>query len=525
MKKPTGVLKTELIEAARSFLETMVVVDDNIRLVKPATPDESKPIVLKVPGYGPGASEGAKDGTEGLESPLGDDIDLHGLLRGAAAQRLICSLLDPLAFKKDEAVAALIPVLRKADICVLDWRIEGFDEGELALELLEALIDPAAPVRHRVFCIYSHFDQPEAAFKIVMDRLGNRFSREGTKFVLKHRNVVVLWLAKENIPSLLGSVAHVKEEALAEHLVESFALLRPGLIPLFAMKALANVRAQTLGILARYSEEGDRGFVAEMVLQSDSDTSDAQLAEAVGDDLAVLVRSVFDGEWLAPGVLLEWLNLADVKVDEATAALNPLNVAGQVDGGPLEWVANTIRSEESDAKARQAIASVLAGSNERSLKIFAELMCCEIQIGGGSPHLKPGSLVKHGAKYLVCVQPLCDSYLRSGQDERRFPFVPLVEQQAEPHIAFRDGTSNRVQYVRPKLFDLVFHRMKKNTPDRVEAVEGKYVSEGENPETLEHVSILRTPHAQRILALLGFDAGRVGLSESEFYRKKARKEQ
>jgi|GEM_PF-4774359 len=572
MKTLSGALKSDLIDAAQRFLETMVVVDDHIRLsasVPPPSSGEGEKVLVS-PGFQPRELVRAATDTESNEAepllledqpkdlslpnpvsaldgetgpdrkdqpeeltpsvsaadkavpmgdtflaPLGDSIDMQALIRGAADQSLICSLIDPLAFGNDKAATALIKVLGKADICVFDWRIQGFEDGALTLDVLAALVEPVAPKRHRIFCIYSHYDDAEAAFKLIQERLGSQFKREGAKYVLKHQSILVVWLAKQRHDSQ-GSPERVGEEDLAKRLVETFALLRPGLIPLFAMKSLANVRRHTLSLIGRYSSEGDHGFVSDMALQDDPSVSDGQLAEALGDDLAILARSVFDEEWLSPAALEEWLRATDVKINEAELGIE--DAPGWDE--KLGMFAGIVRSSEKSIY-RDVVAKILTSSSQNSLKAFAELLCCEFELDAKTAHLRPGTVVKNGDDVLVCVQPLCDSYIRGNTGSRPFPFVPLIQKRCEPHIAFKDGSkTNKVLFAQPKLYTLSYHTLTRTDGARVAAVNKVYLTE--DGKQLSHLAVLRDSHSQRILALLGFDAGRVGLSESEFFRQKAR---
>ncbi|RZK44708.1 MAG: hypothetical protein EOO61_02830, partial [Hymenobacter sp.] len=131
---------------ASDFLQTVVVVDDkastNTRPLPSATISLNAPVGRGTRRFDTPTSveEVTAAPTPSTQQTQQDEtLYIKNLNESFAEQGIICGVLNPLSSGKDrkKIVAAAERAARRADIVILDWKMEGEgDEGNTALQII-----------------------------------------------------------------------------------------------------------------------------------------------------------------------------------------------------------------------------------------------------------------------------------------------------------------------------------------------------------------------------------------------------
>ena len=160
------------------------------------------------------------------------------------------------------------------------------------------------------------------------------------------------------------------------------------------------------------------------------------------------------------------------------------------------------------------------------------LMSQRIRYDNSRRALHLGVIVRELAdkkRYLLCLQPVCDSVRIEGES-RAFIFCVLKEPEDGKRFTHcvMDGGGNviKLEY-KPKVSGVFVSNFKGNY-DAVYADKDKkdktdrFIFKDENGKDYEWIAELKTEHAQRAAEQFGRELSRVGLTESEWLRIKAK---
>ena len=126
---------------------------------------------------------------------------------------------------------------------------------------------------------------------------------------------------------------------------------------------------------------------------------------------------------------------------------------------------------------------------------------------------------------MLCLQPACDS-VRINGEKRGFVFCELaVPGDGKPftHVV-ADINRNTIKLIyKPKTSNcLILNFTTDKDSISAENSEGKFIFEDVDKNKYEWIAELRTEHAQRAAEEFGRTLSRVGLTESEWLRLKAK---
>ena len=203
----------------------------------------------------------------------------------------------------------------------------------------------------------------------------------------------------------------------------------------------------------------------------------------------------------------------------------------------LKWKELMERLQRYDRGAASIITQVLAAREDEvgaALDMeFARLTSLRSQYDAPPPTLKLGSIVSStdsgNLRYLLCIQPLCDSVRL--ERPRHFPFLRLKERSEGREIPFDfvvpDGENHKKLSVSRKAYDIVIINM---DPDPGSAsVKAERTKAGwefkrkGNGSPIRWLADLKPEFAHRVVTEFVGEVARVGLTESEWLRRMARK--
>ncbi len=199
---------------------------------------------------------------------------------------------------------------------------------------------------------------------------------------------------------------------------------------------------------------------------------------------------------------------------------------------------NKVPKPSNNNNTREAAKILLPEEDDKSNHCFSRLMASRTFYGNDkSKTLSLGSIVycQKDDKYLLCVQPVCDGVQRKDKDNNRnFVFIELQYADSQTgrtsHIVVKDGDEFVELLYRPKsYFCRVATFVFDSTTKRVQSQPSEDGKDS-NPVFIDisgceyhWVDQLKTAHAQRAVEDLASDLSRVGLTESEWLRRLARK--
>ena len=155
-------------------------------------------------------------------------------------------------------------------------------------------------------------------------------------------------------------------------------------------------------------------------------------------------------------------------------------------------------------------------------------------ISGWLPLLTLGSILcrtEDGKddSFFICLQPKCDSVRLKKGETHSFPFLPLIKKKGKFNciILIMDNTGSFTEkelHYEAKPRNLLIFQFHCSNNHSIEAIfeNGKYVFTDVYGKPFEWIADVKDLVAQRIADELSSQAGRVGLDEYEWLRRKAR---
>lgn len=552
-----------ILESAGKYLQTVVVVDDRIyektsgsvpsRLVAPS--QKLRKAALKSAEAASEREVAADEKTGNAEKP--EEVSFHDVQNSFAKKRIICSLYQPKKIASFGEHSDVYNLCSAADVVIVDWDLHG-DSGDKATELVGNLIEQSMkeiPNQLRLVLIYTMEVNLRSVADKLYEELGERIGKQSidvdpqTKgLVLTTDNARVVVLGKrENTTLTEYSDFWVPEKKLAERTIIEFSRLASGLLQAVVLCGVANLRENNRRILMRFHEGLDTAFLAHRTLLL-PDEAFGQIIPLLTDELRAVLEDTLRECPLGSGPSVE-----RIITDWCTTHWNPGSDAKSFvgDGGDALGLAinafckgqsmqddykkfqkgkncKTLRWDGKDKRIE--LAEFLSGTFKDSCQQkLGSLMSQRVRYEDTRRELHLGVIVKEISgqeHYLLCLQPVCDSVRINGKT-RAFIFCCLdvsKDGKAFTHVVM-DLTGNAIQLgYDPKVFNCFVSNFTTGA-DAVCAAkdnEGRYIFEDVDTSKYEWIAELKTEHAQRAAEQFGRTLSRVGLTESEWLRLKAK---
>ena len=192
-------------------------------------------------------------------------------------------------------------------------------------------------------------------------------------------------------------------------------------------------------------------------------------------------------------------------------------------------------AEDKEPAQILALTNLVAGESIDGLnEEFELLMSLRTRYRDTPPMLTLGTLLRSGdldersitLEYWLCLQPACDSYIRTGGPRRRFPLLELTPSSKKFNLIAKEDTG--IVYLRwePKPYKIRMIEFEANSPTRavlaVRENSGFWFAPTIRSLRFRWIGELKFPQAQRVAHALGSAEARVGLTESEWLRRNAK---
>lgn len=531
---------------AGRFLQTVVVVDDRAFLsAAQLSDDEESSAELLPPGPRGDSDESESSAARATGNARPYDLDAKVLNETFAKSGLVCTVLRP---ERDEDIStAVLSVARRADIVVLDWRLN--DHGERATDLIKQVHaqDLEAVERLRLIAVYT----AEPDLEGICGTLGSALSEaKSAPEVLTEDSSgsVALMLGNTRIVFLEKGTAdayqpnRLEEADLPNRLINEFATLAQGLLPMVILAAISAIRDETHRLIARLHGELDGAFLSHRFLIHYPEEAEEYIVDLIAAEIHAVLESHEVGENVAGAKAIQ-LYLQSQSADGREFSL-PAKSGGEAQVVEVEKVMHLVReglgglqklgSGGKDADLFRRIHHLLYRDEQEGRdrhREFARLSSLKreaFRVGAIPPDWRPrlrlGSIVQGADRLLVCIQPVCDSVRLTGRQP--FMFAPLEENEKRFDIVVhRDDAGSmclRIDARPHSIYMMSFGPSDACHYPRAERDDdGRlfFESADEPPARLEWIADLRTPVAQRLIHHIATRLSRVGLEEFEWQRK------
>lgn len=481
-------------------------------------------------------------------------LDAKQVIEEFAKRDLICAVLQP---ERGGDMRAIKDAARRADIVVLDWVIHG-EAGAVTKSVVSEILDDdkARGGRLRLFAIYTI----EGDLHDVVDQLREHLRSVGVSltvddpFTLGNDTFRLVVLAKTGARTPdEGQVVAVTE--LPARLHEAFAGLSMGLIRNVALRGLAVLRDNTHELLAYLGRDLDPAFVAHRVLLPDPDDSADHAVEFLANELAAMLQGYDVRAEVSLDRIRGWLasrgDRFELTFDQKKPPrkLSPAELDPLLAKGVWEWTEGTLGADKTrtcrNAFYRTATQTFFRDSTpdraalaERSNLRYASATSLarqydkrtqrEDESRAPEPTLRLGTIVRNDAvdprRYLVCIQPLCDSVRLDDAKPTVFAFLEgLPVTPDKPFdIVVEEGPEFQLLKLNAKVVHITTEPFVSvgNVIRAVRTDQGTYFRGVAG--NFRWIGQLKESYALRVAHRFGTQMTRVGVNESEWLRQCAK---
>ena len=566
--KPGSDFFNRSLNVAQRFLQTAVVIDDRAfvqeEIAEPIPhplPSPPRPSTVSTEDMGSRAEpqgEVEKVKPTAIPDPNPHSLDAETIIESFAKVGIVCSVLKRVPYQNPAEVGTAQELFEPADILIIDWqtrRSDGSDSHAETLDFLGTAVTDstrATPQQLRLVIVYTGaIDLIDVATQVgakIENAICTAPKKDGEfAFELGPIRVVVIGKPSNKRTQECQTQQVDNDTDLARRAVSEFAIMTAGLVSNVALDAMAEIRRATHRILTRFSSHLDAPFLTHRALLSPPSAGNSQLVPLIVSELEAVLDDKLNSDLLSDDAVRDWLKIqgnplafvgnAPHLTTEAYArqAVDDICIKGvhehesfAVPNEPT-WVKQLAEDKQVD-KLIQLTNLIAAGNVGQANEKFEALMSLRARYCGGPPMLSLGTILKssddEGDKFWLCMQPACDCYIRSDGPKRHFPLLlTRVVEQRFNLLAEDDGAFLRLRWdakpykVRMELFEA-------NSPARavVSQAEGAkfYFDSASTGTRFWWVGELKFPQAQRVAQSLSSEAGRVGLTESEWLRRNAK---
>lgn len=371
----------------------------------------------------------------------------ESLVESLADHGISCSVLAPPQLAEAD-YQRILALAQRTDMVILDWNLgPASTSANLILQILAA--DSSRGGRLRLIVVYTSepaiIDLAEDLLSLI--QAGSDFTDVARQeAVLVSKNFRISFVQKDNGGGshAVGLPASLNPERLVDHLLAEFdSLTGPGLLQRLALRALSEVRDRAHHVLSRFEPGLDAAFIGHRAQTSHRDAVLMSL-ELLGTELSALVRTSDISRMLSE-------EMVAARVDELIGRATKVKLL-KPDGSVKTEVETEVARRCLIWPTTDNLSAAMVGKNDTTLSSFllddgidaAELrkrvVAVEQSFGllsstsrsrQNNPHHAPptlefGNVVRDRySKYLLCIQPLCDSVRVKADEAKIFHFLEL----------------------------------------------------------------------------------------------------
>ncbi len=546
--------------AVESFVQTVVFVDDKIYAPADGIIQEKKklPAAVKKRTSVSKAKTTEKSGQKKVAGHQDLPVEQpqfspHDIQASFAKKSIVCSLHQPLKQNSVGTGSDTYKLCVAADIIIVDWDLYG-DAGEKAQELVEnILVQSLEDDPHQLRLVLIYTDNPNlfGVANTLFDRLSGKidshidYPEEDGGLAFHSLNARVVVLGKPAHRTGDEKAYEVEESGLADRAITEFCELSDGLLQGCILMGLAEIRKQSRKILTKFHSGLDAAFLTHRGLGLPHEEAFDHVTPLLVSEIEAMLEDGLVNPLINEEVLENWSNSVwkpaahvdsfvpediDVRDFSKSFCQKGMGLADDYDpgnGSGLEKTVKKLRKNDSwpsnntdEFKSLTVFHSKDVSGND--LRELAMLMSLRTYYGG-EHHLTLGTIIReiNGEKrYLLCLQPPCDSVRLD--DPAVFIFCVLDEASGNKltHVVQESDVYVDLSYKQKIESGLTLKFRPK--PSKRLVVANDYIFSDMSRKKYKWIAQLKTKHAQRAVEEFARNLSRVGLTESEWLRLKAR---
>ena len=412
-------------EIAKRFLLTAVVVDDQ-PYFEPAVRGGLTP---------PGRRDHvATEDAHEVGSRNSHSLSATDVTASFVEQGLICGVIAP---REGSATPDLPAVVKRADVVVVDWRLNG-DHGGRALALLKDIVTDDAKERLRLIAVYTGEPDIRAIGGRIVDELrsaGHAFESvagQNEDLVYSTGSCLIVIYAKPGTTVEAGlQTRSVRESDLAKKLIHDFTGMVEGLLPSIALTGLTAIRENAHKVLRRFETKLDPAFLTHRAcLPSPADSEQHMVAQLASELHGIMDEAVAKERPAGVEAIERWLDKfkGDGEINFAPDKSMHRQRVMQLLTEGLDKAPGSLGKSQGHSIMTSGFAHSEDDSSEELDLRLAAMMCLRTVFDVPLKRLWMGTAVRTREKsgcfrHFLCMRPRCES-VRMTKEES-FLFVPL----------------------------------------------------------------------------------------------------
>lgn len=537
---------------AKAFLKTVVCFDD-----EPADAGGTsirEPLIAKRGDSGFGDDEPPKQADRPNEQPSTSEeeshpLDFHATAKAFSENGILCSVLKP-DQTGDFLVERIATLANAADVTILDWELEGRKvRGSVTCRsAIKKIIEQDCKEggRLRLIVVFTGTDGKRAVDDLEgeLEAFGSKRVKDEFAVTGSHWRVVVFQKPHTTKPT----AELVGYPDLPLKVVEEFSKLTDGLLPSAVLHGITAIRENTHRLLAIFDRDLDGAFLTHRALIPDPDDAGEFLLGLLQDEIGALIRHADLQSCIDAAACKKWIEAKGIFEKETAKRARLVKAISKpcldktqgfikdfppfVDGDGKEVVPTSRLVADMVLSAFYSANPDGADKGEKRFSELSSYYGVGTRAGVDDLWLRLGVIVwdESEFRYLMCLQPLCDSVrVKKGA---LFPFLvldplPADDMKMPKDLLVRSLTGESVWLqVDPspkKLVSFKFDPARKGGVAPVRAIEevGKFVfatADSQGSRKLTWIRDVKLGKAQRIASGLAARFHTLGIDEFEWQR-------
>ncbi|WP_145024211.1 response regulator receiver domain [Geobacter argillaceus] len=481
------------------------------------------------------------------------ELDVREVSDAFAEHEIACAFVFPDDSDTDEEskLKRIIAATTHADIVILDWYLKD-EDPTLTMRVLKftAGKDSLEKGRMRLICIYT--GQPQIG-EVTRDAI-TALKEGGLDFPDNKANIEKGIAKGEHHGLLVLNKQETTGSELPLKILEAFTEIADGLLPSFALAAVAAVRRNVHHIITRFSSNLDAAYVTNRLLTDPpSDVSELIRELFVSEcDVALGLDKVAD-KYLEKDSVSLWLNANKQPIAQPAYSTNAIDgefISGLLQSGIKEGKVKVGAVEKKFPEDKRVLLSHALHGTEHDAKVgecqFSRHITLKREAFGMSklqsaegwvPSLTLGTILRQKKteggnttkRYYYCLTPACDT-LRLNDEVRTFLVAEIEIAQGKTNlIIVEEGGTHTALHISPhprnmrafkfrgdKTTGRVLARSKASDDGNVTFF--NFDSVDDTPEEFVWLGEVRRNRANRDMAELNREWLRFGIHDSELLR-------
>lgn len=461
----------------------------------------------------------------------------------------LCTIFSP---STEGDLKNCVSLFAKSDVIVLDWFLDLENEqlveneeedadseeprGIYTTKLINNIIEDAGNNKLKLIIVYTGETDLIGITEDLYKGITLKDKFEQGDCCVSSSNVSILVRAKFKDENQFKHNADLKSKIvnyvdLPNFITNEFSNFVGGLLPDFALSAIAAIRNNTSNILGVFSKDIDPAFLGHYVSIPDCNDAISMLPKIFGTAVANLIE---DEELPFKEWILAWVNTrgnSNVTIHDEEIEIKTDKL--------LEFVESTksfkkklknsfginieyYEYEKEEAYKKDSIKMFAEDGFDLSNYKWAKLVQHSNLFSSPKKHrLTTGTIIKYKEedKFLICIQQSCDSVRIGKEEARSFLFLPLQQQGKGEAVVVEE---NKHLIVDNKSYSIELHKFSpiKDTDAQILAdqKDDQYVfTDTENKQYI-WIAELKELFAQHIVSAYASQLSRVGIDNSEWIR-------